>query len=128
MDNILKIKIATEGEEKGLSTHELRKVLHEMGNVTVPGLNSAELTNMTIDGLHGDYFGALAANTGDPLHAQAPNIPTAFFSSTLAGVFAFSGGLLGPTNASAPGNASAIKAWVNYTNSSGGVFKLPLYQ
>lgn len=34
----------------------------------------------------------------------------------------------GPTNATAPASAVVIKAWVNFTNSSGGVFKLPLYQ
>lgn len=36
--------------------------------------------------------------------------------------------LQGPTNGTAPGDAATIKAWANFTNASGGVFKLPLYQ
>jgi len=33
----------------------------------------------------------------------------------------------GPTNA-APSNTTTIRAWANFTNSAGGVFKYPLYQ
>ena len=36
--------------------------------------------------------------------------------------------LCGPTNATPPANTSTIRAWANFTNASGGVFKLPLYQ
>jgi hypothetical protein len=34
----------------------------------------------------------------------------------------------GPTNATPPADTTTIKAWANFTNSSGGVFKIPLYQ
>lgn len=34
----------------------------------------------------------------------------------------------GPTNSTVPADAVTIKAWANFTNSSGGVFKMPLYQ
>jgi len=34
----------------------------------------------------------------------------------------------GPTNATPPADPVTIKAWANFTNASGGVFKLPLYQ
>ena len=37
-------------------------------------------------------------------------------------------GLTGPTNAGTPGNGATPAAWLNYTNSTGGVFKMPLYQ
>jgi hypothetical protein len=36
--------------------------------------------------------------------------------------------ITGPTNATAPGNTTTPKAWANFTNSSGGVFKVALYQ
>jgi hypothetical protein len=34
----------------------------------------------------------------------------------------------GVTNSTAPGDAATIKAWINFTNTAGGVFKMPLYQ
>lgn len=49
-------------------------------------------------------------------------------SSTANGVINTGDGWAGTTNSSAPGDATTIKAWVNYTNSTGGVFKMPLYQ
>jgi hypothetical protein len=71
--------------------------------------------------------------------------PSEFYDALLTGGSTWSGGLsgdtlttsggitigtyiTGPTNSVAPGNTSTIKAWVNYTNSTGGVFKMPLYQ
>ena len=40
----------------------------------------------------------------------------------------FTNAINGNTNAVAPANTSTIRAWVNFTNLAGGVFKLPLYQ
>jgi len=37
-----------------------------------PGLTTACLTNFTADGLHGPYYGILAASSGDPLRQYAP--------------------------------------------------------
>lgn len=39
-----------------------------------------------------------------------------------------SGGLTLPTNSTAPGNTTTIRAWYTVTNNTGGVFKAPLYQ
>jgi hypothetical protein len=40
----------------------------------------------------------------------------------------FTNAIHGNTNAALPANTTTIRAWVNFTNISGGVFKLPLYQ
>lgn len=62
-------------------------------------------------------------------------VQTGAGGATLAGTLTSTNGVInlgtgwtGTTNATAPVNAVTPAAWVNYTNSTGGVFKLPLYQ
>jgi hypothetical protein len=58
------------------------------------------LTNMGNDGLHGDYFGVLAAGMGDPLHQETPYIPTGLFPTVLTASGTFTGNGIGLTNQS----------------------------
>ncbi len=56
------------------------------------------------------------------------------FSGLLSGIFSGNFGTLtnvsltGATNATSPANSATVRAWVNWTNATGGVFKMPLYQ
>lgn len=52
------------------------------------------------------------------------NLNPVIFASWLQ----FTNAIAGNTNAVAPANSTTIRAWVNFTNISGGVFKMPLYQ
>jgi len=49
-----------------------------------PGSAPAVLTNMTADGLHGDYYGVLAAGMGDPLKQETPFVPNGLFPQNAA--------------------------------------------
>ena len=53
---------------------------------------------------------------------------TPVFTSSSANFLQFTNAINGGTNATAPANTTTIRAWVNFTNVTGGVFKLPLYQ
>ena len=54
---------------------------------------------------------------------------TPIFTSSTANYFQFTNAINGGTNATPPANTTTIRAWVNFTNVTGGtVFKLPLYQ
>lgn len=63
--------------------------------------------------------------------------PAVFTNSVSAGLFNGNGSgltnlnaasLTGATNSTIPANTNTIRAWVNFTNVTGGVFKMPLYQ
>lgn len=81
-----------------------------------------------------NYFsGTLIVNTNPPTTdystfdlATQKRVSTG--STTANGVINTGDGWAGTTNSSAPSDAATIKAWVNYTNTTGGVFKMPLYQ
>jgi hypothetical protein len=76
------------------------------------------------------------AKAGARLSFRINNVEGAYMTNTAAlwlagGVRTGSGDpnpIGAPTNSTAPGNAATPKAWVNFTNATGGVFKLPLYQ
>jgi len=63
---------------------------------------------------------------GSSLNSYAAITATNFIGNTIG--LTNLGGFTGQTNATAPGNTSVIKVWINFTNASGGVFKLGAYQ
>ena len=77
------------------------------GNVTIGG----NLTAANVVPLQGGYV-------------PYTNLNPVMFANWLQ----FTNAINGSTNAVAPANTSTVRAWVNFTNLTGGVFKLPLYQ
>lgn len=83
-----------------------------------------------IDPLGGDnaawvdgYLGTL--NIHYPMVVETTITAAAVSATDLA--FAGSG-ITGVTNDTPPANTSLVRAWVNFTNATGGLFKMPLYQ
>jgi hypothetical protein len=111
------------------------------GNVNIPDSGNADVYIQSWDATHpavpqgAIYFanqlnGVLASNLSSVLPNDQRQMVLANAANQFAGTFtgSFVGSFNGPTNAAVPGNTSTIRAWVNYTNSTGGTFKLPLYQ
>jgi hypothetical protein len=107
------------------------------GNVNIPDSGNADVYIQPWDATHpivpqgaiylaNQLNGVLVSN----LSSVLPNDQRQMILANAANEFAgtFTGSFNGPTNTTAPGNTSTIRAWVNYTNSTGGTFKLPLYQ
>jgi hypothetical protein len=68
---------------------------------------------------------------GALVFANGAKMGTTTFTNTIIvtnGVINYGTGWEGTTNSTAPSDAATIKSWVNYTNTTGGVFKMPLYQ
>jgi hypothetical protein len=98
------------------------------GNVNEPGATPGVFNLITVfDGgatpspylvVRGNTHGTLFVNNAIGLQAQICEL----------GVVSLTWGLGAPTNNTPPSDIATIKAWVNFTNTTGGVFKLPLYQ
>jgi outer membrane lipoprotein-sorting protein len=107
------------------------------GNVNTPNSGNADNYIQSSDATHpivpqgAIYFanqlnGVLASNLSSVLPNDQRQMVLANAANQFAGTF--TGSFNGPTNTTVPVNTSTIRAWVNYTNSTGGTFKLPLYQ
>jgi len=68
----------------------------------INGYALASRTNMTVDGLHGNYFGELAAGMGDPLKQETPYIWPGVFPVVLTASGTFTGNGASLTNLTVP--------------------------
>jgi len=104
------------------------------GNTDVPALllRDEALSVSTVYGALEKSGGILwwTDNNGNRAPLVNTNFPRAVSLTNINNSFVgnFNGTLGGPTNATAPANTTIPKAWANFTNSSGGVFKIGLYQ
>jgi hypothetical protein len=86
-------------------------------NVTGGAINGGTSTLTTVK----VGSGGLTANNGTITNLTASKV-------VVTNLIFYGSGFTGTTNATAPSNTSTVRAWVNFTNSTGGVFKMPLYQ
>ena len=110
----------------------------------VPGIGGAN-EYLLLNGVAGTYISGGGSvriycppNSGaitvyNPLQINAALAVTG--SGTFSGTGTFTNGVInygtgwsGTTNATAPASSIVIVGWVNYTNTAGGLFKMPLYQ
>jgi len=107
------------------------------GNVNIPDSGNADVYIQPWDATHpivpqgaiylaNQLNGVLVSNLSSVLPNDQRQMVLANAANQFAGTF--TGSFNGPTNTTVPVNTSTIRAWVNYTNSTGGTFKLPLYQ
>jgi len=104
------------------------------GNTDVPALliRDEALASASVYGALEKSGGSLwwTDNNGIRAPLLNTNFPGAVSLTNISNSFVgnFNGTVGGPTNATAPANTTTPKAWANFTNSSGGVFKIGLYQ
>jgi hypothetical protein len=99
-----------------------------LGNTIITNLSNTNYTSPLWfdDGAgHQDFSGA-AVNVNTSLTVNGKVSITGTLSGNAAGLTNII--LTGPTNSTPPTNTSLVRGWINFTNASGGVFKIPLYQ
>jgi hypothetical protein len=102
----------------GITTY----ILNETGAHLYMGNNSYDIN------VAGNTFTFFNGNDSALQSIKALNGTFSGTGTFTNGVINYGTGWSGTTNATAPASSIVIVGWVNYTNTAGGLFKMPLYQ
>jgi hypothetical protein len=99
-----------------------------LGNTIMTNLSNTNYTSPLWfdDGAGHQSFSGAAVNVNTSLTVNGKVSITGTLSGNAAGLTNIV--LTGPTNSTPPMNTSLVRGWINFTNASGGVFKIPFYQ